>query len=64
MAVAKIPEQLVKLDDADVKAIDAVHKKPGLHRSLLDYHSPDGGVFGWTYEEMGWELEVGGKAKA
>ncbi|KAI7776492.1 hypothetical protein LA080_005321 [Diaporthe eres] len=55
---------LVKLDDADIMAIDAVHKKPDLHRSLLNYHSPDGSVFGWTYEQMGWELEVGGKAKA
>lgn len=54
----------MKLDDADIKAIDAVHKKPDLHRSLLNYHSPDGSVFGWTYEEMGWELEVGGKVKA
>lgn len=64
MTFANIPEQLVKLDDADIKAIDALHKKPDLHRSLLGYHQPDGSVFGWTYEEMGWELGVGGKAKA
>ncbi|POS77658.1 aldo/keto reductase [Diaporthe helianthi] len=55
---------LVKLDDADMKTIDSIHKKPGLHRSLLGYHQPDGSVFGWTYEEMGWELVAGGHAKA
>lgn len=47
-----------------MKAIDGIHKKPDLHRSLLNYHNPDGSVFGWTYEEMGWELSVGGKVKA
>lgn len=55
---------IVELDDAEIKAIDAIHKKPGLHRSLLGYHKPDGSVFGWTYEEMGWELAAGGKVKA
>ncbi|KUI53503.1 Putative reductase 1 [Cytospora mali] len=37
---------------------------PGMHRSLVQYHQPDCTVFGWTYEQMGWELELGGKAKA
>lgn len=56
--------KLPKLDDADMETIDGLHKKPGMHRSLLQYHQPDGTVFGWTYEQLGWELDIGGKFKA
>lgn len=48
------------LDDADIKLIDNVHKKPGNHRSLLDYHTEEGTVFDWTYEQLGWEVKKGG----
>ncbi|KAI0044266.1 Aldo/keto reductase [Auriscalpium vulgare] len=54
---------LVKLSDAETQGIDAEHKKPGLHRSLLSYHSVidgKGAVFGWTYEQLGWNLTKGG----
>ncbi|VDC01485.1 unnamed protein product [Peniophora sp. CBMAI 1063] len=44
---------VVKLEDADVKMIDELHTRPGLHRSTLPYHG-DNGVFGWTYEQLGW----------
>lgn len=47
-----------------MKAIDEIHKKDGKHRSLLNYHSDDGSVFGWTYEQMGWELSPGGIVKS
>ena len=40
--------------------INGVHKKPGMHRSLLQYHTPEGTVFGWKYEQLGWPLKVGG----
>ncbi|ROW01324.1 hypothetical protein VMCG_05969 [Cytospora schulzeri] len=56
--------KLVKLDDAELKTIDNLHKKPGMHRSLVQYHQPDGTVFGWNYEQLGWELDVGGVSKA
>lgn len=52
--------QLVKLDDAHVRAIDAIHEQPGKHRSLLNYHTEEGTVLGWTYEQLGWELKKGG----
>lgn len=52
----------MKLDDADMRAVDGVHAQDGKHRSLLGYHGEDG-VFGWTYEQMGWEMEKGGVAK-
>lgn len=51
---------LVKLDETDVKAIDVVHTKPGLHRSLLGIHTAEGTVFGWTYEQLGWDMKLGG----
>lgn len=55
--------QLLQLDDDDLKAIDGIHKKDGKHKSLLSYHDDDGSAFGWTYEQMGWELLKGNKAK-
>lgn len=42
-------------------AIDAIHKQPGQHRSLLGYHNKDdNSVFGWTYEQLGWNMTTGG----
>ena len=48
--------QIVKLEAADVKAIDELHTQPGLHRSVIvpPPGSAKGAVFGWTYEELGW----------
>ena len=44
-----------------MELIDGIHKKPGMHRSLLDYHPSEGdNVFGWTYEQLGWPMKAGG----
>jgi len=51
---------LITLSPEDVQAIDDIHKEPGMHKSLLKYHAPNGSVFGWTYEELGWNFDVGG----
>lgn len=51
--------KLVKLSDEDMKALNDLHKKEGMHRSLMKYHSKDG-VFGWTYEQLGWNMKEGG----
>ncbi|OCH91951.1 Aldo/keto reductase [Obba rivulosa] len=51
---------LVKLSDEDVKTVDELHQKPGMHRSLANYHAEDGTVFGWSYEELGWPMSKGG----
>jgi glycerol 2-dehydrogenase (NADP+) len=54
------------LSAEDMRAIDALHTKEGKHLSLLDnygYHgdTPNGpGVWGWTYEQLGWEMGKGG----
>ncbi|THH30416.1 hypothetical protein EUX98_g3783 [Antrodiella citrinella] len=51
----------VEITDEDEAQIDAIHKAPGLHRSLLTkYHNPDGSVFGWSYEWLGWPYKKGG----
>ena len=54
--------QLVSLTDENMMALDAIHTKPGMHRSLLRYHtySDDGSVLGWTYEQLGWNMVKGG----
>lgn len=49
------PVQLVELADADIKLLDELHLQPGKHRSLLPFHS-DGGINGWTYEQLGWNM--------
>ncbi|KAI0686536.1 Aldo/keto reductase [Earliella scabrosa] len=53
---------LVSLTDENMMALDAIHTKAGMHRSLLRYHtySDDGSVLGWTYEQLGWNMVKGG----
>lgn len=51
---------LVELSKEDMAEIDAFHKKPGMHRSLA--YSNRGlvnSIFGWTFEQMGWNLGEG-----
>ncbi|KAG8952433.1 hypothetical protein FRC04_004493 [Tulasnella sp. 424] len=58
---------LVKLDDEDMQAIDNVHKKPGLHRQLLVspiIDTVNGTVWGWTHEQLGWNLDNAGYWKS
>ncbi|KAG7449622.1 Aldo/keto reductase [Guyanagaster necrorhizus] len=52
--------QLVELSDAQIDRINSIHLQPGMHKSLLGYHQPDGTVFGWSYEELGWNMVQGG----
>ncbi|TFK44433.1 aado/keto reductase [Crucibulum laeve] len=47
---------LVKLSKEDVEALDTIHVQPGMHRSLLTFHNAAGTVFGWTYEQLGWDM--------
>ncbi|KAF9453991.1 aldo/keto reductase [Macrolepiota fuliginosa MF-IS2] len=50
----------ITLSSEDFQAIDDIHKEPGMHKSLLKYHTASKSVFGWTYEELGWNFSVGG----
>ncbi|KAJ6495691.1 NADP-dependent oxidoreductase domain-containing protein [Mycena vitilis] len=51
---------LVRLSEEDMKEIGALHTKPGMHRSLVQFHADDGSVFGWKYEWLGWNMTKGG----
>jgi glycerol 2-dehydrogenase (NADP+) len=48
------------LEPSDIEAINGIHKQSGHHRSLLGYHKEDGTVFGYTYEQLGWDMTKGG----
>jgi len=52
---------LIKLSTEDMAIIDTLHQAPDMHKSLLVYdNKKDGTVFGWTYEQLGWNIVVGG----
>lgn len=55
--------QLVKLSKDELDAINAIHKKPGQHKTLLMAFSPGGVVFGWSFDQLGWALDDKGFAK-
>ncbi|KZW03672.1 aado/keto reductase [Exidia glandulosa HHB12029] len=56
---------VIELDAEDTEFVDNYHKGKGLHRSLLSYHSTGDfvGVFGYTYEQLGWPMVEGGFVK-
>jgi len=51
---------LIRLSEEDMSALNDLHRQPGMHKSLTTIHEPDGTVFGWTYEQLGWDMTVGG----
>ncbi|KLO11939.1 Aldo/keto reductase, partial [Schizopora paradoxa] len=54
--------QLVELSEEEMATLDAFHMKPGMHHSVCGFHSPDlgGSCFGWTYDQLGWDVVIGG----
>lgn len=52
----------MKLTEADMALLSGIHTRPGMHKSLLTYHNytDDGLIFGWTYEQLGWNMNKGG----
>ncbi|ESK91579.1 aado keto reductase [Moniliophthora roreri MCA 2997] len=52
---------LITLPDEDMEVINNIHRNPGMHRSLINgVHNEDGKAFGWTYEQLGWNMTTGG----
>ncbi|KAI0084599.1 Aldo/keto reductase [Irpex rosettiformis] len=52
---------LVNLTPEEVNTINAVHKKPGQHRTLVyPVIAPEGILFGWSYEQLGWPFDKAG----
>ena len=40
-----------------MRTVDNWHKQPGKSKPLVGYfHDEPGKAFGWTYEELGWNL--------
>jgi len=55
---------LVKIAEGDIRLIDNMHTYPSMHRSLLPLHHWNGrGIFGWTYEQLGWDMVAEGFAR-
>ncbi|KAF7792256.1 hypothetical protein EIP86_003292 [Pleurotus ostreatoroseus] len=55
--------QLVHLTPEEMATIDAIHKKPGMHRNLFPFTIPGdkpGQVAGWTHEQLGWKWNLDG----
>ena len=49
--------QLVHLSPEEMKVVGDIHKKPGMHRSLLGaIGGVAGEAFGWTYDQLGWPM--------
>ncbi|KAF9478004.1 Aldo/keto reductase [Pholiota conissans] len=55
---------IIKLTPEEMHTLDILHHTPGLHRSACGFHSPllGGSAFGWTYDQLGWEMTLGGIA--
>jgi glycerol 2-dehydrogenase (NADP+) len=52
---------IAKLGEEDMAVVDAIHKEPMSHRSLvMHYLGSSGTLFGWTYEQLGWEMNKDG----
>ncbi|KAK7062653.1 hypothetical protein VNI00_000141 [Paramarasmius palmivorus] len=52
---------LITLSNEEMVAINNIHLNPGMHRSLINgVHTDDGKAFGWTYEQLGWNMTTGG----
>ncbi|OSD05843.1 Aldo/keto reductase [Trametes coccinea BRFM310] len=54
--------RLIELNASEMDALNSLHKKPGMHRSMCSFHSQTlgGSCFGWTYKQLGWEMIAGG----
>ncbi|KAG9224194.1 hypothetical protein CCMSSC00406_0004693 [Pleurotus cornucopiae] len=53
---------LISLNSEEMHTINELHKEEGMHHSVCGFHSPalGGSCFGWTYEQLGWEMALGG----
>ncbi|KAH0579830.1 hypothetical protein H2248_002658 [Termitomyces sp. 'cryptogamus'] len=53
---------IIELSNDDMEVLDRLHLKPGMHRSVCGFHSPElgGSCFGWSYQQLGWNFGQGG----
>ncbi|CUA67045.1 glycerol dehydrogenase, putative [Rhizoctonia solani] len=50
---------VARLSDHATNVIDNFHKTSGIHGTLV-FKSEDAKVFGWTYDQLGWDLDKNG----
>ncbi|KAJ3998710.1 Aldo/keto reductase [Lentinula boryana] len=51
---------LIQLSVEDMNAIDKLHLEPNMHRTLaFSTRQTRGMIFGWTFEELGWDMVDG-----
>ncbi|KAJ3737596.1 Aldo/keto reductase [Lentinula guzmanii] len=51
---------LIQLSVEDMNTIDELHLQPNMHRTLaFDTRQTRGMIFGWTFEELGWNMVDG-----
>ncbi|KAL5531103.1 hypothetical protein ACEPAG_3979 [Sanghuangporus baumii] len=53
---------LIDLSSSEMSVLNQIHQKPGMHRSVCGFHSSEfgGSCFGWTYDQLGWNMVEGG----
>ncbi|EIM83523.1 aldo/keto reductase [Stereum hirsutum FP-91666 SS1] len=52
---------LIDLSDEDIQVLDGIHQEEDQHMSLLTFYAEaPGQIFGWTYEQLGWERDERG----
>ncbi|RDB26737.1 D-galacturonate reductase [Hypsizygus marmoreus] len=58
--------EIISLTEEEMRVLDRMHEKPGMHRSVCVFHSEalGGSCFGWTYKQLGWDMGVGGVVRA
>ncbi|KAF8962183.1 Aldo/keto reductase [Flammula alnicola] len=56
---------IIALTSEEMRSLDILHQNPGMHRSACGFHSPllGGSCFGWTYDQLGWDMTTGGIAR-
>ncbi|KAI0789019.1 Aldo/keto reductase [Irpex lacteus] len=54
---------LVTLSTEQMSTINAIHKKPGQHKTLLPDLASNGIIFGWSYQQLGWSFDERGCVK-
>lgn len=57
--------QIIELTSPEMRTLDVFHQLPGMHHSVCGFHSllQGGSCFGWTYDQLGWNMSSGGIAK-
>lgn len=59
-AIYQSCSKFIDLVPEEMEALNNIHRDLGFHRSVCGFHLPGGMCFGWTYEQLGWNMREGG----